>query len=714
MSEPSGYVGLWRDFSQGGAHQLTLTLTSNWGGYLISALALLVSLAGSSLWNIIAYTLHQFRVSQKNRHDPIHLQVQTLLRNSVSAISAITDAWMLSRAWYGTSIRIWRRVIPVITLASLCLVLFALAGTFVSGVATSNDARINILAEPKVCGGWYFNWTALHLRKEITDPEEYMAISDDIREARLYAKWFYGDYKPLSMPGSMFPIESLPYTTKMQPCPFKGENRCLTSEPSSPNQAMSWDSGLLDSHIHLGVNAPVEDRVQIRKILTCSPVNVDDLTSSSETGRVVMVDYTRLVNTNITKVFNTEPNKFPTGYEASCVWWPGVAKSDGWAAKPFDRDDIDLSICFISQNSVGYNKPVHDPLFLANGSKILNVSETQTAYFGNNYFNTIACQDQIQFCNERAGKCTNVTHAAAAFFDSQNIDLNLNQELVVNRTAMLLGLTTTAELGVGSLLVRDLTFSEVISAPLPSNQWQKEAQLWFETGLAMLQAHTIRFLGRIDLSSPLKYGRYLTYRPLDELRGAERDAVVTNCHSQKFTPTSGYQNFRFFELMLVVSVCLGLIILNLQGQVIAAYLNRPGDVIGLTACLTIPSVVLGPVVAQTADYWGRKWFVVIFSLLGAVGCVIVSRADSFAMFIAGTTITGLEFGVLPLLHTVPSEILPRRWRAPAQAAIMIANSFGLIIGLILGGIFNWNGNTEGFRNYYYIAMALFALATGNS
>ena len=130
----------------------------------------------------------------------------------------------------------------------------------------------------------------------------------------------------------------------------------------------------------------------------------------------------------------------------------------------------------------------------------------------------------------------------------------------------------------------------------------------------------------------------------------------------------------------------------------------------MTASLTIPSVVLGPVVSQTADYWGRKWFLVFSSLLGAVGCVVASRSDSFAMFIAGMVITGFEFGVLPLLHTVPSEILPRRWRAPAQAAIMIANSFGLIFGLVLGGVFERNGNPDGFRNYYYVCMSLFAVA----
>lgn len=148
-----------------------------------------------------------------------------------------------------------------------------------------------------------------------------------------------------------------------------------------------------------------------------------------------------------------------------------------------------------------------------------------------------------------------------------------------------------------------------------------------------------------------------------------------------------------------------------QGQAIAAYFKHPGDATWLTTSLTIPSVVFGPIVSQTADYWGRKWFLVAATIFGTIGCIVAARADSFAMFILGMTLTGLEFGALPLLHTVPSEILPRRWRAPAQAALMVANSFGLILGLILAGVFARNGHAEGFRNYYYVCTGLFAVAT---
>ncbi|KAI5467908.1 major facilitator superfamily domain-containing protein [Mariannaea sp. PMI_226] len=142
---------------------------------------------------------------------------------------------------------------------------------------------------------------------------------------------------------------------------------------------------------------------------------------------------------------------------------------------------------------------------------------------------------------------------------------------------------------------------------------------------------------------------------------------------------------------------------------IATYLKHPGDAVWLTASLTIPSVVLGPIVGQAADYWSRKWFLVVTSLLGAVGCAISSRADSFAMFIGGMVVMGLQLSALPLLHAIPSEILPRRWRAPAQAAVMIANSFGLIVGLIIGGVFSRVDQSEGFRNYFYIATGLLAL-----
>lgn len=122
------------------------------------------------------------------------------------------------------------------------------------------------------------------------------------------------------------------------------------------------------------------------------------------------------------------------------------------------------------------------------------------------------------------------------------------------------------------------------------------------------------------------------------------------------------------------------------------------------------TVVLGPIVSQASDYWGRKWFLVTLTLVGAAGAVIVSRAKSMNTVIAGFAVIGIDFGVQPLLHTVASEVLPRRWRAWAQASVMVSNAMGLIAGLIVGGQFNRHGDPNGFRYFFYIASAFFALS----
>lgn len=151
--------------------------------------------------------------------------------------------------------------------------------------------------------------------------------------------------------------------------------------------------------------------------------------------------------------------------------------------------------------------------------------------------------------------------------------------------------------------------------------------------------------------------------------------------------------------------------LEQQGQMISGHFGRTGDTPWITATITIMTVVLGPIVSQAADYWGRKWFLVIMTLIGAAGSIIVARATSMDMIIAGFAVVGIDFGVQPLLHTVASEVLPRRWRAWAQAAVMISNALGLIMGLIVGGHFNRHGDPEGFRYHFYIAAGFFALAS---
>ena len=129
-----------------------------------------------------------------------------------------------------------------------------------------------------------------------------------------------------------------------------------------------------------------------------------------------------------------------------------------------------------------------------------------------------------------------------------------------------------------------------------------------------------------------------------------------------------------------------------------------------TSVIAILTVILSPPVSQAADYWGRKWFLVVLTICGVVGSIVVSRANSAGMAIAGFTITGLSYGAQPLLHAVVSEVLPRKYRPWAQATVNVSASLGAIFGLLVGGALTRNNHPAGFRTYWYITAAFYAVA----
>ncbi|KAK3937728.1 hypothetical protein QBC46DRAFT_356451 [Diplogelasinospora grovesii] len=582
----SVYVGLWNDYSEAGIRQATLTLPLRWGNVLASGLALLVSVAGGATWVISAYILHQLRVRHhpdRKRPDALQLQVQTLLRNNATALSALVDSFWISRAWASTPYSSAGAVLPVAVVAGFIMVLFSLSSLFVSAIATQNQANVNVLARPGPdCGGWDLNWTRLY--DPANDPgvipqfDAQQAVVNDALGARTYASWFYSDKRPLAATNTMYPVQRLPYEARMEPCPYirpDGTGRCLSNDTSTPNVSLTLDTGVIDSHVHLGMNARPDDRSNLRSVITCSPIDVSDLMQETPTdpGYVAfnMADFT---NDTGTYTFAARPDLLGTSYEAGCSWWSGSQKAMFWPDKLYKGDDADITLCYVAQNSVRYFEPVYDPLFLANGSRSVVFGEgtpgATRIYYGNNYINAIACLQQVQFCNPANGACTPLSHPARAYNESIRLGFNENQWTAVKRSALLLGLTDVGTLGLGTLgaaglLARESVLVEVNSFHFPPDQWKKEARLWFETRLALLQAHVVRFLGRIDLSNPSLYGRYLVYQPLDSLpEGPEKDAVYDGCYNQKITTTGQYQNFQFFPVMAVVVVCVLIILVSLS------------------------------------------------------------------------------------------------------------------------------------------------------
>ena len=126
--------------------------------------------------------------------------------------------------------------------------------------------------------------------------------------------------------------------------------------------------------------------------------------------------------------------------------------------------------------------------------------------------------------------------------------------------------------------------------------------------------------------------------------------------------------------------------------------------------LVILTALLGPPISQAADYWGRKWFIVVLSTFGVVGSIVVSRADSMGQAIAGEVIIGVAYGCQPLLFAIGSEILPRRVRPAAQAGLNISGALGAIVALLAGSALT-STNPFGFRAFWYISTGIFAAST---
>lgn len=132
---------------------------------------------------------------------------------------------------------------------------------------------------------------------------------------------------------------------------------------------------------------------------------------------------------------------------------------------------------------------------------------------------------------------------------------------------------------------------------------------------------------------------------------------------------------------------------------VAAVVGGADRSVWLAQTIVIVTVVLGPVVGQAVDYWGRKWFLVLLTLCAVVGSIVVSRATSMGVAIAGEVICGLSYGAQSLYYSVASEILPRKWRPAAQGGINAALGLGGIVGL-LAGSYLIKTYDEGFRIFW--------------
>lgn len=245
------HQGFWIDATRVPVFGATITTTSSNANLVVAVLSVLVAIAGSHLWDLIAFIRFYIGFSDLRR-SALHHQVQILARNITSP-----GAFLLEVARVGWS---WRRGKPLLSLAIMgalalvCSAGFLTAGIFVSQIVSTSE--LEVLVHSKSCG--WVSW-----RNETTDRHrDYQTTM--FNQAVTYAQTCYNKTRPLSQ-CNIYVKQAVLIQKNHTGCPFPGI--CLTSS------ALRLDTGLVDSNDVFGINTNTDIRVKMQRVFTCAPLD---------------------------------------------------------------------------------------------------------------------------------------------------------------------------------------------------------------------------------------------------------------------------------------------------------------------------------------------------------------------------------------------------------------------------------------------------------
>jgi len=275
------HTGQWTDHSYGSITGSRLTISTRDAGYLIALLALFCGWVGKAAWKLIAFLIHQHQATPEARDGVFH-QLQVALRNSTSYVGFVVVASRSGFAWRNRSTNAMSRVSRIAAIASILGALFTAGATLSSRIA-SNEGGVLLTGD--ACG-YTTSSSGSELDKITLQLANNMQTGISLTSSNAYAQDCYSN--PLNTETSSFSGQTaagtschtftkplLNYTLSLgRPCPF--EDACAVDD----SQVVQLDTGNLDSHIDLGINQPLENRILFRRVTTCSPLRSDGFTDN--------------------------------------------------------------------------------------------------------------------------------------------------------------------------------------------------------------------------------------------------------------------------------------------------------------------------------------------------------------------------------------------------------------------------------------------------
>ena len=290
---PEVHIGTWVNWSRGPIMGSTLTVTKQNGNLLIAFTAFFIGFLSSRAWRIISFALHRF-YSTPTAQATLHHQRQAILRNSETAwwsfwtLGQLAWAWRRSVSWHRPLVM----VLPALLSSFLCLVAFAVASGFSSQISTGIGDEV--LIDGEHCGLVYLTFT----NETVTESDGLIMedYSRRLSDAVNYAQQCYnspfqsGGDEGRSSAGvfdcNAFHVPSLPRSIDTNaPCPF-ADGICRSNSSN-----LLLDTGYLDTHEHLGLNAPKDQRMLVRQRYHCAPLITDGFTSTKTENGTDYVQY---------------------------------------------------------------------------------------------------------------------------------------------------------------------------------------------------------------------------------------------------------------------------------------------------------------------------------------------------------------------------------------------------------------------------------------
>ncbi|KAJ9151962.1 Cytochrome p450 protein [Pleurostoma richardsiae] len=395
-------------------------------------------------------------------------------------------------------------------------------------------------------------------------------VTQQISSASNYAQQCYVNDGPKVLGCNTFPKAKLPTAVVTNAsCPF--------SICKNNNSNLLLDTGYLDSHDHLGLNASPDQRFQVRSYTRYyyGPPPVYSSSERNHTYEYGNDDEAEYVFQNATGPF-ADYSLRPVIAE----FRNGSMIEGGSLFAPIPelrREDADTCLFFLSAGKVTFSKEVHDPWYSATrviGRAGFAKSPTDPSIVWANVYmqdepgSPLACSFQREICNPSftgGSRCTGLSTRADARLRGEQLfpDPRDLRRMLWGYFSMTGTFSSTrsiiATLGSQALLSRT-GLAEGRQGPLPDNQWQLDVQFWHSVQLASIQAAMVN----AALGPPNEEVKQF-------FRGPATKEETQLCHNQKVLSTA-YVSFSIFGLCFTLA--LGSLV------VIASYVLDP-----IMACL---------------------------------------------------------------------------------------------------------------------------------